>query len=106
MSTVYFVKAAAHGSSQDETAASALLNGGLEADTPVALIEWAAIAQAVLAKTTLGSLSRASAKAAPGPALVLIGEIPGVHDAPPAALDCEGEDGEDAFIAYGRSWFL
>ncbi len=103
MSAVFFVRAAAHGVPEDETAAAALLAGGLEADTPVALIEWAVIAQAFRAKTTLGSLSRATAGASPGPALVLVGEIP---SAPPVVQDDEGVDEGDAFIAYGRSWFL
>ncbi|MHB1512875.1 MAG: hypothetical protein ACYCTF_12700 [Acidiferrobacter sp.] len=105
MSAVYFVKAAACGVSPADTVASALLAGGLEADTPVALIEWALIAQALRTKTTLGGLSRAMAAGADGPALVLVGETPGAHDAPRAAQDDEGVDGEDAFTTYGRSWF-
>lgn len=103
MSAVYFVKAATDGASQVD--ASALLAGGLEADTPVALIEWAAIAQAFRVQTTLGSLSRAMAAAAGSPALVLVGETSGVHDAPRAVQDDDGVDGEDAFTTYGRSWF-
>ena len=105
MSAVFFVRAAAHGVSEDETAAAALLAGGLEADTPVALIEWAALAEGLRAKTTLGSLSRATAGEANGPALVLVGEIPGAEEPPPATQDGEGAGEEDAFIVYGRSWF-
>ncbi len=105
MSAVYFVKAAADGVPRTETVASALLAGGLEADTPVALLEWAVIAQALRTKTTLGGLSRVMAAGAEGPALVLVGETPGAHDAPRDAQDDKDVDGEDAFTTYGRSWF-
>lgn len=102
MSAAYFVKAPGDGAPRAGTVAATLLAAGLTADTPVAFVEWAAVMRACRVRATLGTLDeQAAAQDGTQPALVLVGEIP------EAVADerVDGEDGEDAFLAYGRSWF-
>ena len=107
MSAAYFVKAPGDGAPRAGTVAATLLAAGLTADTPVAFIEWAAVMRACRVRATLGTLDeQAAAQDGTQPALVLVGEIPEVVATPGPAEDrVDEENGEDAFLVYGRSWF-
>ena len=104
MRTAYFVKASNAAAPQAGTVATTLQAAGFAADTPVTLVDWAAVMRACRVRTTLGTLDREAAQDGTSPALVLVGEIPEAVMPPVAAAEA-GDDEGDAFLAYGRSWF-
>lgn len=76
---------------QADAIASALIDGGKGAATPVALVEDASLAGERIAFTTLEALSRGPAHVAEGPVVMLVGEVLRERAGRPSAGEAESE---------------